>query len=205
MAGQDTEGPASGIEELLLQVRAFEHGLRKAIAAVCSRHGVPEGGWSVLEVLANGRPQTVPQIGRLRATSRQNIQMLVNRLQRRGWVESVGNPAHKRSSLISLTEKGTAVAREVAASQASVLEGLSGRCSEAELGAAASLLRRLRQLVAEAAEGLGTSASARRVARSEGARSRKRALEAAASSSTAREDVKPPPEASSEDSTEDGE
>lgn len=156
------ESPIPGLDGLLLEVRALEHGLRKATTRLCSGHGVPEGGWGVLEALANGGPQTVPQIGRLRATSRQNIQVLVNRLERKGWVESVSNPAHKRSSLISLTEKGGVIAQEVAESQASFLGGLSGRCSEAELAQAADLLRRLRHLVAEAPEQLGAAGGGKR-------------------------------------------
>jgi DNA-binding MarR family transcriptional regulator len=205
MAGYDMESPNSGLEGLLLEVRTLEHGLRKASALLCTRHGVPEGSWGVLEALGKGGPQTVPQIGRSRALSRQNIQVLVNRLQRNGSVQSVTNPAHKRSSLICLTEKGRALAQAVAKAQAGFLESLSGRCSEAELAAAAGLLERLRQSVAEAAEQLGMVSGARPAPEPEGGRLGKRTLRRTIPPGTAHVDAEPPTEVTDESPAEDGE
>src|SRR5205823_5328134 len=51
---------------------------------------------------------TVPRIARQRSTSRQNIQILVDRLEADGRVELQRNPAHKRSALVCLTTQGTA-------------------------------------------------------------------------------------------------
>jgi DNA-binding MarR family transcriptional regulator len=52
-------------------------------------------------------PQTVPQLARARPVSRQHIQIVVNGLLEDGLVTAEENPAHRRSSLIRLTPKGS--------------------------------------------------------------------------------------------------
>lgn len=60
----------------------------------------------VLQALALRGPQAVPALAKNRTTSRQNIQIVVNKLSKMGLVESVSNPAHRRSKLIQLTPAG---------------------------------------------------------------------------------------------------
>jgi DNA-binding MarR family transcriptional regulator len=60
----------------------------------------------VLEALALRGPQTVPVLAKNRTTSRQNIQIVVNKLSQLKLVESAPNPAHRRSKLIQLTAMG---------------------------------------------------------------------------------------------------
>jgi DNA-binding MarR family transcriptional regulator len=48
---------------------------------------------------------TVPQLARLRGTSRQNIQVLVNSLLRDTWITTRHNPAHRSSDFLVLTDK----------------------------------------------------------------------------------------------------
>lgn len=60
----------------------------------------------VLQALALRGPQTVPVLAKNRTTSRQNIQIVVNKLSQLNLVESVPNPAHRRSKLIQLTPMG---------------------------------------------------------------------------------------------------
>jgi DNA-binding MarR family transcriptional regulator len=67
---------------------------------------------TVLAGLANAGPQTVAQMARVRAQSRQRFQPLINALIADGLVEPVPNPAHRQSPLMVLTAKGRrAVAR----------------------------------------------------------------------------------------------
>ena len=108
------------------------------------------GGMSVLRVLHDHGPQTVPQIARLRGTSRQNIQILVNRLEAERCVELSRNPAHKRSGLVQLSAAGRDRFAQAAEQEGRFLAGLAGRVSETEVASATSLLRRLRQMLAEA-------------------------------------------------------
>ncbi|NNC63996.1 MAG: MarR family transcriptional regulator [Gammaproteobacteria bacterium] len=61
---------------------------------------------AVLEFLDREDRQTVPHLARSRSVSRQHIQVSVNELVDRGWVEILPNPAHRRSPLIGLTQAG---------------------------------------------------------------------------------------------------
>ena len=103
----------------------------------------------MVRVLDGHGPQTVPQIARLRGTSRQNIQMLVNRLEAQGCVEFSRNPAHKRSGLVSLTELGRALFATAAEQEKTFLADMASSFPEAEVLSAASLLRRLREVLAK--------------------------------------------------------
>jgi DNA-binding MarR family transcriptional regulator len=103
-------------------------------------------GTALLEVLRGLGPHTVPQLARLRATSRQNVQVLVNRLKAEGYVELTRNPAHRRSDLVSITEGGRATVRAGMAQETRLLERLAVGASEAELTASIALLHRLRIL-----------------------------------------------------------
>lgn len=60
----------------------------------------------VLLLLLRAGPQTVPQIAQQKEVSRQYIQKVVNQLAQAGYVAFTENEAHKRSSLVQLTEQG---------------------------------------------------------------------------------------------------
>jgi len=98
----------------------------------------------VLRGLDRIGPQTVPQMARARPVSRQYIQAVVNQLGKRGLVELVPNPAHKRSSLVQLTSKGKKLAEAVAQKEKTFLAELQIDLSEKELLLASSVLRKLR-------------------------------------------------------------
>lgn len=61
---------------------------------------------AVLEFLDREDRQTVPDLARSRSVSRQHIQVSVNELVDRGWLQTLPNPAHRRSPLIALTQAG---------------------------------------------------------------------------------------------------
>jgi len=63
---------------------------------------------AVLELLLLAGPASVPDMARARGVSRQHIQQQVDALLDRDLVERQVNPAHKRSSIISLRDKGRA-------------------------------------------------------------------------------------------------
>jgi DNA-binding MarR family transcriptional regulator len=87
---------------------------------------------------------TVPQISRERSTSRQNIQILIDRLEAEGRVELLENPAHKRSALVRLTQKGRVSLREEAGARNDLLSELGSRLSESEVREAISALSKVR-------------------------------------------------------------
>jgi DNA-binding MarR family transcriptional regulator len=109
-------------------------------------HGDLAGGErGVLLVLGRSHSQTVPQIARTRCTSRQNIQIVVNRLKEQGLVELVTNPAHKRSAQVCLTEKGRGLFSQIELAEAQLLNEVLVDLSQDELASATKCLQKLRQ------------------------------------------------------------
>jgi DNA-binding MarR family transcriptional regulator len=127
-----------------------------AVRSLASRLRVDrsEINGGTLQLLARHGPQTVPQIARLRATSRQNIQIQVNRLERDGHVELTSNPVHKRSELVRVTDSGKMLSESLHATQRHTWEKLEPLLSAAEMTSAAALLRQIHDLITqEEAEG----------------------------------------------------
>lgn len=144
------EDTSRGLMALFSEVSSLAIRLKGAPGSGEKADALPGGGMTVLRVLDEHGPQTVPQIARLRGTSRQNIQILVNRLEARGCVELSRNPAHKRSGLVQLTGPGKALFSQAAGQEARFLADLLSRVPEAEVVSAASLLRQLRQMLVKA-------------------------------------------------------
>ncbi|MFI6500252.1 MarR family winged helix-turn-helix transcriptional regulator [Nonomuraea typhae] len=97
---------------------------------------------AILTMLRHG-PMTVPQMGRAQALSRQFVQRTTNDAAARGLVEPIPNPAHKRSSLIRLTDKGQRAVDEVVALERSMLREPGADLTEADLIACVRVLTRL--------------------------------------------------------------
>lgn len=136
---------ARQFEELLTQVTALATRLRQDERKVQAAGDLAVGGTPVLRLLSERGALTVPQIARLNCTSRQNIQILVNRLEKEGCVETVPNPAHKRSELVRLTNRGRASLAAVVQNGESYKEELLPRLSREDLVRASELLRSIRE------------------------------------------------------------
>ena len=119
--------------------------------ALHAERGISTAARGVLEVLWLNGPATVPMVARERGVSRQHVQQQVDALLERGLVERQDNPAHKRSSMIALTDKGRALIQNMRAEE---LEALS------------------RMQVGRVGHATGSRAGARGVARGASARHR---------------------------------
>src|SRR5215471_18250047 len=75
------------LEALLVEV----NGLANRLKSPDPRSTLPSASRAALQLLQRYGPQTVPQIARARFSSRQNIQILINRLHQDGLVEFVTN------------------------------------------------------------------------------------------------------------------
>jgi DNA-binding MarR family transcriptional regulator len=111
--------------------------------------GMPVGVRAVLSILHAEGPQTVPQMARSLTLSRQFVQRMVNDAAARGLTESVPNPAHKRSSLIRLTEDGRDAFSSVLDRERAALRQAAGDLTEADVDACLRVLSRLLRLVDE--------------------------------------------------------
>lgn len=132
------------LEFLLTEVEILAAHLKSAARVIHRKEELPVGSKRLLQLLWSNGPQTVPQIARARASSRQNIQMLVNHLAEGGWVECVENPAHKRSDRVRLTGRGEAMLNVAIEREARFLEPLLNQVTEQEILSAGKLLSRLR-------------------------------------------------------------
>lgn len=102
--------------------------------------GLSVGVRAVLDLLRRHGPMTVPQMGRAQAISRQFVQRMVNDAAARGLVESVPNPAHRRSPLIRLTDGGRAAIEAVVAREHAVLRNVGGGLTDADVRACVRVL-----------------------------------------------------------------
>ncbi|MEU7183635.1 MarR family winged helix-turn-helix transcriptional regulator [Streptomyces celluloflavus] len=109
--------------------------------------GLLVGVRAVLSMLREHGPMTVPQMGRAQALSRQFVQRMVNDAAARDLVESIPNPAHKRSSLIRLTEQGRAAITTVTDRERAVLRQVGGDVTDSEVDACLRVLSRLLEIM----------------------------------------------------------
>jgi DNA-binding MarR family transcriptional regulator len=105
--------------------------------------GLTVGARAVLVMLHRQGPMTVPQMGRAQALSRQFVQRMVNEAAALDLVESVANPAHKRSSLIRLTDRGRTAIEAVLARERAALHELGADLHDSEVDACIRVLARL--------------------------------------------------------------
>ncbi|MEV0309990.1 MarR family winged helix-turn-helix transcriptional regulator [Nonomuraea fuscirosea] len=105
--------------------------------------GLSVGVRAVLVLLREHGPMTVPQLGRAQALSRQFVQRMINDAAARDLVESMPNPAHKRSSLIRLTEEGRTAITAVIDRERAVLRQTGGDLTEADVTACIRVLTHL--------------------------------------------------------------
>jgi DNA-binding MarR family transcriptional regulator len=111
-------------------------------------HDVPSEGLSVgvravLIMLREHGPMTVPRMGRAQALSRQFVQRMVNEAAARRLVEVAPNPAHKRSSLIRLTDEGRAAIDTVVDRERAMLAQVGGGLTDADLSGCVRVLTHL--------------------------------------------------------------
>jgi DNA-binding MarR family transcriptional regulator len=109
--------------------------------------GLSVGVRAVLTMLRDHGPMTVPQMGRSLALSRQFVQRTVNDAAAHGLVDFAPNPAHKRSSLIRLTDLGQASIAAVIGRERAMLRQAGGDLTDAEVTSCIRVLSRLLQLL----------------------------------------------------------
>ncbi len=175
-AGAQNPGYPS-VEALLGEVNAVAIRLNQVGRTPGSSGGLPAAAHDVLQVLARHGPQTVPQIARHRSTSRQNIQMLINRLAGQGFVELRSNPAHRRSRLVSLTGRGRAALNQGGEARANVLQAVASNISEPELAGTARVLTQLRQLLSAEERSIAASTRGSQTSQPRAGRRRRRRVE----------------------------
>ncbi|MGF1594726.1 MAG: MarR family winged helix-turn-helix transcriptional regulator [Kiloniellaceae bacterium] len=137
----DSKGEATA--ELMLEVAQCFFKIRALGQKAGFITGWGGGAFGFMRSLALLGPLTVPQIARMRPTSRQRMQRLANELAAEGLVEFVANPNHQRSKLVRLTRKGDARYRALNARLLSIAATMGADLSEEEIRKAAEIVRQL--------------------------------------------------------------
>lgn len=105
---------------------------------------------AVMETLNSSGAMTVPQIAKVKGVTRQHVQLLADSLCEAGLASVKDNPAHKRSSLIVLTDKGKRAFTKMSAREVPVIDEIAQTFGAEELDRATRVLQRLAALLDEA-------------------------------------------------------
>ena len=131
------------IADLMLEVAQFFFRIR----AVGQKNGLITGwgggAFGFMRSIALLGPLTVPQIARMRPTSRQRMQRLADELAVDGFVEFIDNPKHRSSKLVRLTRKGDARYRELSVRFLAIASTMGVDLTEADVRRTTEILRQL--------------------------------------------------------------
>ena len=123
------------VEAIVTAIRACFARLRAVGDALHEDLGVTTAMRAVIEAVSANDSLTVPEIARLKRVSRQNIQVIVDSLVDAGLVRLAANPAHKRSSLVQLTDRGRNVFQDMRRRERSALAAIANDLDPADVAA----------------------------------------------------------------------
>ena len=132
------------IYALVWNTRRLFQQLRMTSEELLEGTGINASQRAVLEFLSQHQPQTVSNMAREKTVSRQHIQTLVNDLLSLELVQSQENPAHKRSPLISMTEKGNKLFKKITQREMKVLGAMAGEFNEKNVTTSIRTLKAIR-------------------------------------------------------------
>jgi DNA-binding MarR family transcriptional regulator len=133
------------LETLFRETVSLFHRMRSAAESVHRDYRIRGGERGILMSLHRHGPQTIPQLARARPVSRQHIQAHVTPLASKGLVEFLPNPAHRKSHLVTLTEKGKKMVEEMRGKEKRLLSSLPLKITQDKIEESASVLRAVRQ------------------------------------------------------------
>jgi DNA-binding MarR family transcriptional regulator len=123
---------------------AVYHRLSAAAASIHGAGALSGPRRTVLVTLARSGPQTVAQMARARAQSRQRFQPLVNGLVADGLVEVRPNPGHKQSAFVALTSRGEKAVQQIVEREGTLRARLTVISTPTSILRAVAVLREVR-------------------------------------------------------------
>ena len=134
------------LTDLILDLFKLNSQLLTAGDRLVAGLGLTSARWQVLgSIVAAEQPQPVAWLARDMEAHRQNVQRIVNDLEKNGFVRFEPNPHHKRAHLVVLTEKGRDVFDAAMRLQSPWAKGLAAGLSLEELKMSGEVLKQLRQ------------------------------------------------------------
>lgn len=98
---------ATALTDLILDLFRLNSRMLTAGDRLVADLGLTSARWQVLgTIVAAERPQPVAWLARDMGANRQNVQRIVNDLEKEGLVTFEPNPHHRRAQLVVLTKKG---------------------------------------------------------------------------------------------------
>jgi DNA-binding MarR family transcriptional regulator len=111
--------------------------------------GLTSARWQILgAIVAAERPQPVAWLARDLGANRQNVQRIINDLQKEGFVAFEANPHHRRAQLVVLTDKGRQTFDAAMRMQAPWINNLSDGLSVEHIESAHRVMMALRKKLA---------------------------------------------------------
>jgi len=97
----------TALTDLILELFSLNNRMITAGDRLVAGLGLTSARWQVLgTIVAADRPQPVAWLARDMGANRQNVQRIVNDLEKEGLVAFATNPHHRRAKLVVLTNKG---------------------------------------------------------------------------------------------------
>jgi len=97
----------SALTDVVLELFRLNNRLLTAGDKLVADLGLTSARWQVLgTIVATGRSQPVAWLAREMGANRQNVQRIVNDLEKERLVEFQANPHHRRAQLVVLTQAG---------------------------------------------------------------------------------------------------
>lgn len=143
MTALDPDEGARRLAEVYLVVGPLYRRVLRAVEEDSAATGIDAGQRAVLDMLRRHGPMTVPQIARDQELTRQFVQRMVNAAADNMLVETVMNPAHRRSVLIRLTDAGQAAIAGVVEREHHQLRQASAGLAAEQIDTTLTVLRRM--------------------------------------------------------------
>jgi DNA-binding MarR family transcriptional regulator len=141
--GRTTNSRGEAIADLILDVAQFFFRIRAFGQKAGFMTSWGAGAFGFIRSLALLGPLTVPEIAKMRPTSRQRMQRLADELAAQGLVEFVDNPRHRRSKLVRLTRKGNRHYQRLNVRLLAIASTMGADLIEADIRKSIEIMRRL--------------------------------------------------------------
>jgi DNA-binding MarR family transcriptional regulator len=110
MRATNRTAAGAALTDLILNLFRLNNRMLAAGDRLVGGLGLTSARWQVLGTIVEAdRPQPVAWLARDMGANRQNVQRIVNDLEKEGLVAFEPNPHHRRAQLVVLTEKGKQV------------------------------------------------------------------------------------------------
>ncbi len=146
--------PSRAIEENLSDlVRQHNSAVLRHVAATARRMGLEASELAALEHLQAAGAMTHKRLGEWLSMTPGAITAMIDRLERRGYVERIPNPQDRRSALVRITKRGLEESLRHLWPYIEDMKGVEEGFSEEERAVVGRFLRAATQATQRAAEG----------------------------------------------------